>query len=141
MPPRYALLVGLYVLNTLWTMLASIRYTPEDTELVTLQALLNDLFTRLDMAGALFSQFPILQYVAPERSGYTEFVTIHQRLWKFLRDEIDRHMETYDPNVMRDFMDVYIKMIKAGGPDSSFSGKPRLHPACVGPPDHGGSGH
>ncbi|XP_052132829.1 methyl farnesoate epoxidase [Frankliniella occidentalis] len=112
---------GLYVLNTLWTMLASIRYTPEDTELVTLQALLNDLFTRLDMAGALFSQFPILQYIAPDASGYTEFVTIHQRLWKFLRDEMDRHIETYDPNEMRDFMDVYIKMIKEAGPNSSFT--------------------
>ena len=104
-------------------MMAGIRYTPEDTELVTLQALLNDLFTRLDMAGALFSQFPILQYVAPERSGYTEFVTIHQRLWKFFRNEIDKHMESYDPDEMRDFMDVYIKMVKSAGPGSSFSGE------------------
>lgn len=119
------LLAGLYVLNTLWTMLAGVRYTPEDTELVTLQALLNDMFTRLDMAGALFSQFPLLQYVAPDFSGYTEFVTIHQRLWKFLRVEIDRHVETYDPNEMRDFMDVYIKAIKETehDPKSSFSGR------------------
>lgn len=73
------------VLNTLWSMLAGIRYSPEDKELKKIQSLLTELFANIDMVGALFSQFPILRYVAPEMSGYKSFVSIHQKVWKFLR--------------------------------------------------------
>lgn len=83
MPMRDAFSV--YVLNTLWSMLASIRYSPEDKELKTLQGLLTELFASIDMVGALFSQFPFLRYVAPEKSGYNQFISIHQRVWKFLK--------------------------------------------------------
>lgn len=50
------------VLNTLWTMMAGIRYGPEDTELKDLQGLLTELFASIDMVGCLFSQFPFLRY-------------------------------------------------------------------------------
>jgi len=76
---------SVYVLNTLWSMLASIRYSPEDRELKSLQELLTELFANIDMVGALFSQFPFLRYVAPEKSGYKQFVSIHERVWKFLK--------------------------------------------------------
>lgn len=76
---------SVYVLNTLWSMLASIRYSPDDGELKNLQSLLTELFASIDMVGALFSQFPFLRYVAPEKSGYKKFVSIHQRVWKFLK--------------------------------------------------------
>ncbi len=76
---------SVYVLNTLWSMLASIRYSPDDGELKTLQSLLTELFASIDMVGALFSQFPFLRYVAPEKSGYKQFISIHQRVWKFLK--------------------------------------------------------
>lgn len=76
---------SVYVLNTLWSMLAGIRYSPEDRELKSLQELLTELFASIDMVGALFSQFPFLRYVAPEKSGYKQFVSIHERLWKFMK--------------------------------------------------------
>lgn len=76
---------SVYVLNTLWSMLAGIRYSPDDQELKQLQSLLTELFAHIDMVGALFSQFPFLRYVAPEKSGYKQFVSIHQQVWRFLR--------------------------------------------------------
>lgn len=74
-----------YVLNTLWSMLAGIRYSPEDKELKQLQELLTELFANIDMVGAPFSQFPILQHIAPEMSGYNQFINIHQKIWVFLK--------------------------------------------------------
>lgn len=76
---------NLSVLNSLWLMLAGIRYNPEEKELSSLQVLLTDLFANIDMCGCLFSQFPILQYLAPEISGYNKFIHIHREIWKFLK--------------------------------------------------------
>ncbi|KAK7571915.1 hypothetical protein V9T40_014387 [Parthenolecanium corni] len=112
---------SVYVLNTLWSMLASIRYSPEDGELKTLQALLTELFASIDMVGALFSQFPFLRYVAPEKSGYKQFISIHQRVWKFLKAELDNHKDTFKENSPRDLMDVYLEMLHSQEKKPSFS--------------------
>ena len=66
-------------------MLAGYRYSSDDAELLTLQSMLTDLLARVDMVGALFSQFPILRYIAPEKSGYNYFVEIHERIGAFLQ--------------------------------------------------------
>ncbi|CAB0003289.1 unnamed protein product, partial [Nesidiocoris tenuis] len=76
---------GVNVLNTLWMMMASIRYSYEDQELKKLQNLLTELFANIDMVGTLFSQFPFLRHVAPEASGYKQFINIHQKVWHFLK--------------------------------------------------------
>lgn len=112
---------GVYVLNTLWTMLAGIRYNNDEGEMKLLQNLLTELFENIDMAGALFSQFPILQYVAPDLSGYNYFVDIHKRIWKFLRMELDNHKNTFKPGVIRDFMDAYLLELQSPEKKPSFS--------------------
>jgi hypothetical protein len=76
---------GVYVLNTLWSMMAGIRFRHSDLELKNLQGLLTELFANIDMVGCLFSQFPMLRFLAPELSGYKQFINIHQRVWKFLK--------------------------------------------------------
>ena len=76
---------GVYVLNTLWSMMAGIRYSHTDNELKKLQGLLTELFANIDMVGCLFSQFPVLRFLAPEMSGYKQFIYIHQKLWEFLK--------------------------------------------------------
>lgn len=118
---RDAFSVG--VLNTLWSMMASRRYEPDDRELKDLQALLTELFANIDMVGALFSQFPFLRYVAPEASGYRSFVNIHQRVWAFLRAELDNHKETFVLNQPRDLMDVYLQMLHSDDKKDSYSGE------------------
>ncbi|XP_073974032.1 probable cytochrome P450 303a1 [Rhodnius prolixus] len=112
---------GVNVLNTLWMMMASIRYSREDKELKKLQNLMTELFANIDMVGTLFSQFPFLRHIAPERSGYKQFISIHERLWRFLKDELDHHKETFQPGDPRDLMDVYLEMLNSPERKSSFS--------------------
>lgn len=118
---RDAFSVG--VLNTLWSMMASKRYEADDKELKDLQALLTELFANIDMVGALFSQFPFLRYIAPEASGYKSFVKIHQRVWTFLKEELDSHKGTFILNQPRDLMDVYLQMLYSQDKKDSYSGK------------------
>lgn len=112
---------GVSVLNTLWMMMAGVRYNPEDKELKTLQAILSELFSNIDMIGCLFSQFPFLRFVAPDFSGYNGYKKTHVQIWKFLRDELDKHLKSHKPNAPRDFMDVYIDMLNSPEKKSSFS--------------------
>nr|CAD7588588.1 unnamed protein product [Timema genevievae] len=117
---------GVYVLNTLWSMMAGIRYSPDDLELKKLQGLLTELFTKIDMVGCMFSHFPVLRFLAPELSGYKQFLYIHQKLWeflkvRFLKNELEIHKSTFRPNDARDFMDVYLEMLGSEQKKSSFS--------------------
>lgn len=113
---------NVYILNTLWTMMAGIRYKPSDPQMKVLQNLLFDLFAAVDMVGALFSHFPILCILAPTLSGYRDFIKTHKRIWKFLRDEIGRHKERFDPcKEDRDFMDVYIRVLLDKGEVDTYS--------------------
>lgn len=117
---RDAFSVG--VLNTLWSMMASRRYESDDQELKDLQALLTELFAKIDMVGALFSQFPFLRFVAPEASGYKSFVRIHKRVWEFLKTELESHKNTFILNQPRDLMDVYLQMLQSQDKKDSYSG-------------------
>ncbi|XP_014246954.1 probable cytochrome P450 303a1 [Cimex lectularius] len=112
---------GVNVLNTLWMMMASIRYSPDDKELKKLQNLLTELFANIDMVGTLFSQFPVLRHIAPEISGYKQFIDIHQRVWTFLKTELDNHKKTFCKGEPRDLMDVYLEMLNSEDRKPSFS--------------------
>lgn len=121
---------GIHILNTLWTMMAGIRYSPEDKEVKNLQTLLNELFIRIDMMGTLFSHFPILRFIAPDFSGYNLYVKAHEPLWKFIKDEIERHKKTFDASHPRDLIDMYLIMLNDPCRPQSFSEK-QLLAICV----------
>lgn len=106
-------LFNVHVLNTLWRMLAGVRYKHEDDKMQELQAILSELFERVSMIGASFSHFPILKYLAPELSGYNLYIRTHLRIWDFLNRELKYHKETHNPNEPRDFMDVYLNVLKS----------------------------
>lgn len=111
-----------YVLNTLWTMMAGLRYSANDPQLKILLELLFELFSTVDMVGALFSHFPVLSIVAPTLSGYRNFIRTHKRIWKFLREELKRHKERFDPSKEdQDFMDVYIRVLTFLGEKNTYS--------------------
>ncbi|CAB3226338.1 unnamed protein product [Arctia plantaginis] len=113
-----------YILNTLWTMMAGIRYRARDPQMQVLQTLLFDLFATVDMVGTVFSHFPILSIIFPESSGYNTFVKTHKKIWDFLHEEINRHKDRFDPdNEDRDFMDAYIRVLKQKGEINTYSEK------------------
>lgn len=102
---------GRYILNTLWTMMAGIRYGKRNVQLLELQRMLHKLFTNIDMMGCLFSHFPLLRFVAPVYSGYKEFVEIHETMHAFLGRELENHKQRLRPNdVPNDLMDVYLQV-------------------------------
>ncbi|KAM3955653.1 putative cytochrome P450 303a1 [Aphomia sociella] len=111
-----------YILNTLWTMMAGIRYNPTEPEMRVLQDLLFELFATVDMVGATFSHFPILSVIVPNISGYRGFIKTHKKIWAFLREEIQRHKERFEPEKEdKDFMDVYLRVLKENGEVNTYS--------------------
>lgn len=122
MPDRFSL----HVLNTLWLMMAGIRYDSSNKKMKLLQHLLTDLFANIDMMGTLFSHFPFLRFIAPEASGYKTFVACHTNIHKFLRDEVENHKRTFNPSdESRDLIDAYLNVLYSGDEngkvDESFS--------------------
>ncbi|XP_053623785.1 probable cytochrome P450 303a1 [Plodia interpunctella] len=111
-----------YILNTLWFMMAGIRYNPTEPQMVLLQKLLFDLFSAVDMVGTAFSHFPILCVLAPTKSGFKDFVRTHKRIWRFLREEIAKHKENFNPEKEgKDFMDVYLRVLQERGEVDTYS--------------------
>ncbi|XP_023940890.2 probable cytochrome P450 303a1 [Bicyclus anynana] len=111
-----------YILNTLWSMMAGLRYKPNEPDMILLQNILFELFSAIDMVGCVFSHFPVLSLLAPKSSGYTDFIRTHKRIWKFLRDEITNHKLRFNPkNEDRDFMDAYIRVLNDHGEVNTYS--------------------
>ncbi|XP_066260032.1 probable cytochrome P450 303a1 [Euwallacea similis] len=109
------------VLNSLWLMLAGVRYSPEQSEMKKLQKIMSDLFKIIHMIGAPFSYFPILKYVAPELSGYKAYVETHSLIWDFLKKELEQHKKTHERENPRDLMDMYLNVLYSPDHGESFS--------------------
>ena len=37
------------------------------------------------------SQIPILRFIIPDLSGYSQLMQVMEKLWRFIGDEIDKH--------------------------------------------------
>lgn len=123
---------NIYVLNTLWTMMAGIRYNQENKEVQHLQGMLYTLFTKIDMVGALFSHFPFLRFLAPNFSGYTQFKDIHKMLYTFLGEELENHKRNFKmENEPRDLMDVYLQAINGTQSQTDSFSEKQLLAVCL----------
>ncbi|VEN64074.1 unnamed protein product [Callosobruchus maculatus] len=111
------------ILNTLWRMLAGVRYDTDDPKLAELHEILADMLKQVSMVGKTFAAFPFLRYLAPEASGYNLYMDAHRRLTDFLYKEVDDHKQTYDPEYPRDVMDLYLTVINGNAKlqNSTFS--------------------
>lgn len=104
-------ILSAYLLNTLWQFMAGIRYDVDNEELKYLQEMFSDLMKSIDMKGAVFSHLPILQYIAPEASGYRNYVKCHNNMHAFMRKEVERHKKNFNPSdEPRDLIDAYLKV-------------------------------
>ncbi|XP_055379657.1 probable cytochrome P450 303a1 [Condylostylus longicornis] len=111
-----------YVLNTLWTMIAGVRYDRNHKEIMELLKMFYELFKTIDMIGTLFSHFPFLRYIAPDFSGYSNFVENHRRVYTFFRKEVENHRKTFSLNdEPRDLIDKYLQVLALPDHKSSFS--------------------
>lgn len=110
---RIDTLFSVSILNTLWKMMAGVRYEAKDKKMRELQSILNELLASLSMMGTTFSYFPILKYLAPEKSGYNLYVMTHLRIWEFLYKELHYHKKTINFDEPRDVMDVYLSLLNS----------------------------
>ncbi|XP_073822428.1 probable cytochrome P450 303a1 [Musca autumnalis] len=106
-------LFTVYVLNNLWSMMAGKRYDRNSAEINDLLQMFFELFQHVDMVGAMFSHFPFMRYIAPNYSGYNAFVENHERIYCFLRKEVQIHKETFkNYDIPRDLMDSYLRELE-----------------------------
>lgn len=122
---------GPYILNTLWTMMAGIRYSRDNLQLKHLQKMLHTLFLNIDMSGCLFSHFPLLRFIAPNISGYKQFVDIHDMMHSFLSEELENHKRNMKANEEpSDLMEVYLQVLQNPDRKQSFTEK-QLQAVCL----------
>lgn len=124
-------LFSVSILNTLWKMMAGVRYRAEDARMRELQSILKELLTSISMMGTTFSYFPILKYLAPEKSGYNLYVMTHLRIWEFLYKELHYHKKTINPDEPRDVMDVYLNLLNSSKKLSSSFSEEQLLATCM----------
>ncbi|KAH8318745.1 hypothetical protein KR074_005251 [Drosophila pseudoananassae] len=65
-----------------------------------------------DDYGRMLSILPWIRHLWPKLSGYSQMLEANVFVHKFFADFVDRHLETYEEGVERNFMDVYISEMR-----------------------------
>ncbi|XP_011299259.1 probable cytochrome P450 303a1 isoform X1 [Fopius arisanus] len=93
-PLRLQEIFDVTVLNTLWMMIAGYRFTYDDSRLNHILSVVHEAFRSSDTLGGILSHLPFLRFVIPNYSGYNRLMETHDKLWGFIRNEIDEHLKT-----------------------------------------------
>lgn len=86
-----------------------------------------------DDYGKLLSVLPWIRHVFPEKSDYINLRDGNEGLYKFIKLIVDKHLETFDDSHERNFIDLYIREMKAQqeqgikNPVFHCKNKPRKH--------------
>lgn len=74
-----------------------------------------------DEYGKFLSVFPWLRFVLPGLSRYNQLRDASMDMFKFMREIVNKQVDTYQEGHIRSFMDTYIKEIKeANGKDRGY---------------------
>ncbi|XP_069687544.1 probable cytochrome P450 304a1 [Periplaneta americana] len=102
------------LLNAIWSMYAGDRFSHSDhrfTRYIAQQGI--DFVRATGPTGGALVLTPWLRYILPEKSGFSEIRKTNQQLVEIIRKTIHEHMRTYSEDHMRDFIDIYIKEMRA----------------------------
>ena len=113
--------LNLAILNALWSIITGEKFEYDEPKLEMVVDRL-DRMMNTDLTGIVFV-FPWLRKIAPGLTGVTAIKNGTDSAMDMFYDQYKRHLEGYQENEMRDFLDVYIKEMKAASPDSSFYGE------------------
>lgn len=86
-----------------------------------------------DAFGKIYSLNPAFAKWFPNRSGFAETRKVSNKLYDYFKRRIDCHMDTYDESHERDFIDMYVKQMKAAeerGETSTFNCEPITRAIC-----------
>uniref|UniRef100_A0A3Q3NJX9 Cytochrome P450 1A1 n=1 Tax=Labrus bergylta TaxID=56723 RepID=A0A3Q3NJX9_9LABR len=98
------------------------RYGHEDLEFRNLLKKV-DKFGETVGAGSLVDVMPWLQsFPNPVRSVYENFKNLNEEFFAFVKDKVEKHRETFDPEVTRDMSDAFIGVIDKAESDGLTKG-------------------
>ncbi|XP_059611495.1 probable cytochrome P450 304a1 [Phlebotomus argentipes] len=66
-----------------------------------------------DDYGKLLSVIPWIRHIFPEKSDYINVKEGNEGIYKFIKSIVDKHIETFDISHERNFIDLYIREMKA----------------------------
>ncbi|XP_022915813.2 methyl farnesoate epoxidase-like [Onthophagus taurus] len=107
------------VLNVLWFMTSSERFSLENEKMRELIDLIHKAFNFFDISGGILNQLPFLRYVAPNLCYYNQHLEMLKKMWSFLEETIENHQETFCKLYSRDLIDSYL--VKMHENDKTFS--------------------
>jgi len=111
-------LFNVAILNVLWVIVANHRYDLSDPKAQHLVKLITESI-QVENLRFLFA-IPWSRFVAPEWTGWNKQKQVVTETQQLMRDIVKQHVETYDEDNMRDFVDVYLREMKTSA-DVSFS--------------------
>uniref|UniRef100_A0A182PZ34 Uncharacterized protein n=1 Tax=Anopheles epiroticus TaxID=199890 RepID=A0A182PZ34_9DIPT len=117
-------ILGISVINVLWTIVTGTRVPREDDRLQRLVQLLHDRSRVFDMAGGTLNQLPWLRFIAPEWSGYNLVCRFNKQLTEFFYPTIEEHKENFtEEKAVDDLVYAYIKEMRdrEGTPNNNFT--------------------
>ena len=98
------------IINILWQVVAGYRILPEDTEGVRMVELVNRIFKKGPSTLQMLPFFMVR--LLPNLTGYTERAGILDAQREYMLKIIDQHIDTFDPEHIRDFIDVYLLQMR-----------------------------
>ncbi|RXG60016.1 cytochrome P450 2C1 [Armadillidium vulgare] len=110
--------LNIAIINTLWKIVADIRFDITDKKVQEFEKLITDMFIYAQHPLVLtFDQYPILPKIIPlsiqAKLGLKGLFDLMDRVTKFLRDAIDSHQLTLDEENPRDYIDAFLIQMKA----------------------------
>ncbi|KAF5282696.1 hypothetical protein FQA39_LY17503 [Lamprigera yunnana] len=110
------------IIRILWGLIAGSKVNKETFQQNQLLNVMSRRSKAFDMSGGLLSQFPILRFIIPERSGYTLIQKLNREMKDFIMKTIEEHQRTWTPNNRNDFIYSFISEMKLqNGASTTFT--------------------
>ena len=100
------------VCNVIYSMVFGKRYDHNDSELDGLTSRLNENLQNAVLLNMFMTPFPWLRHLPGDMLKYWKVVENIDFVEGALKEQIEEHKRTYDPNVTRDYIDAYITKMK-----------------------------
>nr|AFP66952.1 cytochrome P450 [Perinereis nuntia] len=108
-PKKY---MGLAVANVIFNIVFGDRFEYDDPDFMDILAKM-DFMARSVGATTIDRFIRILRYI-PIDTPWKKVLRNRNQLEKYTYKKIEEHKETFDPNVMRDYIDLYLKITQEG---------------------------
>ncbi|XP_075229565.1 methyl farnesoate epoxidase-like [Lycorma delicatula] len=111
-PVQLYSLINVHVLNTLWTMIADKRHSPNDLKLLSLLDYIHASFHMQDMSGGILNQMPFIRFFGQGRKINKFNLEITNKLISFLKETVENHKQSIKSNHTRDLIDAFLHEIE-----------------------------